>query len=438
MTPHLTRRALLAAGAAACALPRAALAAPMVLRAEPVTARLLSDDTPTVMLGLNGTTPGPELRGIQGGRLEVAFENRIGAPSALHWHGIRIDNAMDGVPGMTQVAVPDGGRFDYAFDLPDAGTFWYHSHSRSWEQVEQGLYGALIVEERTPPAVDHDVTVMLDDWRLTESGALAGGFGNRHDFAHAGRLGNWAAAEPSVTTVRRGDRLRLRLINAATARVFPVRIGGVTGKVVALDGMPLPAPRALGELVLAPAQRVDVIADVTDADDTGMVRFDFPTRDGPFELGRIAVAGETPVPIGGPILTLPPARVASPGAPAQSLTLTMQGGAMGGRHGGADIWAFNGVSGLSDAPFATFRRGETARIRLVNDTRWPHGIHLHGHHFHELAPDGTPGDLRDTTLLQRGESRDILCVFDNPGRWLLHCHMLGHQAAGMKTWVEVT
>jgi FtsP/CotA-like multicopper oxidase with cupredoxin domain len=75
---------------------------------------------------------------------------------------------------------------------------------------------------------------------------------------------------------------------------------------------------------------------------------------------------------------------------------------------------------------------------MVNDTRFPHGIHLHGHHFHELDPDGAPGALRDTSLVNPGQSQDIACVFDNPGKWLMHCHMLGHQAAGMKTWVEVT
>ena len=75
---------------------------------------------------------------------------------------------------------------------------------------------------------------------------------------------------------------------------------------------------------------------------------------------------------------------------------------------------------------------------MVNDTRFAHGIHLHGHHFHEIAANGALGDLRDTTLVDAGASQDILCVFDNPGKWLLHCHMLGHQASGMKTWVEVT
>lgn len=429
----LSRRRLLATGVAALALPRLALAAPMVLRAEPVSAQILPEgDGATAMLGLNGSTPGPEVRVKQGARLDVSFENRIGAESALHWHGIRIDNAMDGVPGMTQDAVPDGGMFQYSFVTPDAGTFWYHSHSRSWEQVEQGLYGPLIVEEANPPQVDHDVTVVIDDWRLEEDGSLMGGFGNMHDFAHGGRLGNYAKALPSVATVRRGDRLRLRLINVATARVFPVMLSGAIGKLVALDGMPLSTPRDIEEIVLAPAQRADLIVDVTDT-----LRFDFPTRDEPYELGRIAVEGENPAPIGGDIPGLPPASMIKPNAPDHDLTLTMEGGAMGGAHAGDGIWALNGHSGLPEQPFERFKSGEVARIRLVNETTFPHGMHLHGHHFYEVKADGELGDFRDTTLVSRGETRDILCVFDNPGKWLLHCHMLGHQAAGMKTWVEV-
>ncbi|MBS0123494.1 multicopper oxidase family protein [Thetidibacter halocola] len=428
----LTRRSVLMTGAAALVLPKVALAAPLVLRAEPVVAQILPEgDGTTAMLGFNGTTPGPELRLKQGAELAVRFENRMGDVSAIHWHGIRIENAMDGVPGMTQPPVGDGEDFDYRFTVPDAGTYWYHSHHRSWEQVARGLYGPLIVEEPNPPAVDHDITVIVDDWRLEESGTMMEGFGNMHDFAHAGRMGNFARAIPSVAEVRRGDRVRLRLINVATARIFPVQLSGVAGKVVALDGMPLRATRDIGDLVLAPAQRVDIIADVQDD-----VRFDFPTRDEPYEMGRIAVAGENPAPLGGAISALPAASVAAPGTPTQNLTLRMQGGAMGAGHGGDDIWAFNDVSGMKDAPFATFKRGETARITMINDTAWPHGIHLHGHHFFEVA-DGQPGDLRDTSFVQRGETREILCTFDNPGKWMLHCHMLGHQASGMMTWVEV-
>ena len=110
---------------------------------------------------------------------------------------------------------------------------------------------------------------------------------------------------------------------------------------------------------------------------------------------------------------------------------------MGGGHAGSDIWAFNGTSGMPEKPWAIFRKGESAEIDLVNDTSFPHGIHLHGHHFFELKEDGSLGDRRDTTLVPRGASQKIAVVFDNPGKWLLHCHMLGHQASGMKTWVEV-
>jgi len=431
----INRRRFLGTSAALVSLPRMALAVPMVLRAAPVTAQILPEgDGTTELIGFNGSSPGPELRARQGDMLDIRFENAIGDGSAIHWHGIRIDNAMDGVPDLTQPLVADGGTFDYRFKLPDPGTYWYHSHNRSWEQVARGLYGPLIVEERDPPRVDHDITVMIDDWRIERTGALIEDFGARHDFAHAGRLGTFARIIPSVDTVQRGDRVRLRLINTATARVFPLEISGLAGKVVALDGMPLASPQDIAPTMLAPAQRMDIIADVQDT-----VKFLFPTRQDPYELGEIAIEGENPAADSSEIAALPASYAPQLAAtPDRTLTLTMQGGAMGGRHDGDDIWSLNGVSGMTEAPWQVFSRGETVRITLVNETAFPHGIHLHGHHFHELDPDGTPGPLRDTTLLQRQQSRDILCVFDNPGKWLLHCHMLGHQASGMKTWVQVT
>lgn len=430
----LTRRTLLRSAAAACVVPWPSVAAPVVLRAESVSLQVLPEgQSKTALWGFNGSSPGPELRMRQGDTLALRFENRTEQPSSLHWHGIRIENAMDGVPGLTQPLVQPGESFDYRFQLPDAGTYWYHSHHQSWEQVARGLYGPLIIDERDPPQVDADITVTLDDWRLDEDGTLMGGFGNRHDFSHAGRLGNYAMILPSQDTVRLGDRVRLRVINTATARIFPVRIEGLDAKIVALDGMPLAQPRALSDVQLAPAQRIDIIGDVTD-----QVGFYFVTRDQLHNMGSLKIDGENSAPITSDIAALPAANIPAPTAtPGQSLSLRMEGGAMGGRHAGDDIWAFNGMSGLTDTPFATFKRGETAVIELINDTSFSHGIHLHGHHFHELSEDGTPGDLRDTSLVERSTSRKISVVFDNPGKWLLHCHMLGHQASGMKTWIEV-
>ncbi len=430
----MNRRQFLATSAACALLPATGRAAAMRLKAGPVTVRLLPEaEGPTEMLGFNGATPGPEIRAREGGRIAVAFENGLDRGSAIHWHGIHIDNAMDGVPGLTQDAVAPGKSFAYDFAVPYPGTYWYHAHHRSWEQVAKGLYGPLIVEERDPPKLDHDIAVVLDDWRLTREGALHPSFGDRHDFSHAGRLGNYGRAFFSRDTVRLGDRVRLRLINTATARTFRVRIGGGSGRIVAEDGMPLAAPEPIGELVLAPAQRSDIVFDVA-----GPVTFHLLPRGEPFALGTIAVKGANPAPRGGPIAPLPQTGIPAPDRDgARRLTLAMQGGAMGGRHGGSDFWAFNDHSGMPDAPWQRFARGETVRIAMQNDTAFPHGIHIHGHHFHELGADGALGHYRDTTLVDARQSRDVLCVFDNPGKWLIHCHTLAHQASGMKTWVEV-
>ena len=431
----MNRREFLACSAASALLPATARAAPAFrLKAGPVAARILPEgEGLTPMLGFNGSTPGPELRFRQGDRVSIAFENATGRRSAIHWHGIHLDNRMDGVPELTQAPVEHGATFRYAFDVFHAGTYWYHAHHRSWEQVARGLYGPLIVEEADPPAVDRDITVVLDDWRLARDGTLHESFGDRHDFSHAGRMGNFARALFPADTVRRGDRIRLRLINAATARMFPAKITGGDGKVVAHDGMPLAEPEPLGDLFLAPAQRTDVMLDVS-----GPISFALRTRDGLVHLGTIAASGSNPAPPETPIRPLPPARAPEPDINgAARHTLAMQGGAMGGRHGGSDFWAFNDRSGMADAPWLRLARGEAARITLRNDTAFPHGIHLHGHHFHEIGKDGALGHYRDTTLVDPRQSRDILCVFDNPGKWLLHCHTLAHQASGMKTWVEV-
>ena len=433
-----TRRTFLASTAAAALAPSWGMAGTHRLRAEPVLSQILAgefrDYGPTPSLGFNGSTPGPLLKVRQGEELAVTFENRTGEASSVHWHGIRIANGMDGVPGLTQDAVLDGADFDYRFVAPDAGTFWYHSHSRSWEQVARGLYGPLIVEETTPPDVDADIIVIVDDWRLGEDAAFIDDFDAMFHFAHGGRVGNYAKVIPSQSSVRRGDRVRLRLINTANARVFPIDLTGIEGKLVALDGMPLEVVEDIGTVTLAPAQRADIIGDVVEA-----IEFSFRTGQDDYALGSIAVDGSNPTPRTSGISPLPSNGVVKPsGEPAHRETLRMQGGAMGGQHPGEDIWSFNGVSDLPEEPWLKVDRGTAVQISLVNDTSFPHGIHLHGQHFFEIADDGSLGPLRDTSLVNARESRDILCVFDNPGKWLLHCHMLGHSATGMKTWVEVT
>jgi FtsP/CotA-like multicopper oxidase with cupredoxin domain len=431
----MNRRHFLASASAIAILPMPTLAGQNTLRlkAEAVTQQILPDgDSATSMLGFNGSMPGPELRMRRGERIAIDVENGLDEGTAVHWHGIRLENQMDGVPMLTQDLINPSDTKTYSFVPPDAGTYWYHSHYISYEQVALGMMGPLIVEDDTPPDVDHDITVLLSDWQMQEDGSLSKEFTDMHSLAHGGYMGNFARAFLSQDQVQVGDRVRFRLINAATNRIFPTLVSGVNGSVVALDGMALAKPRPLTKVVLAPAQRADLIVDIT-----GPVGFDMVTRQGPYRLADLAVIGTNAERQAGPIFALTPPELPEPNEPTQHLTLTMMGGAMGGRHDGDNIWAFNNVSDLQADPFGSFERGETVRITMVNDTSFPHGIHLHGHHFYEVGGDDALGDLRDTTLVDAGESRDIICVFDNPGRWLLHCHMLSHAVGGMRTWVNV-
>ena len=452
-----------AAAAAALSMPGRAFAnAPADLVARTGIASLgLPDGRQTPIWGYDGTAPGPLLRLRQGERLARRFVNELPQASTVHWHGIRIANAMDGVAGLTQDAVPVGERFDYDFVAPDAGTYWYHPHNRTWEQLARGLYGALIVEEADPPAVDRDEVLLIDDWRIADDGSIhEESLGAMHDWAHAGRLGNWVTINghgDHVLDVRRSERLRLRLVNVANARIFDLGFKGLEGWVVALDGQPLGAPQPLADLSLGPAQRADVIVDVTgDAPENEGEAFLYALAGGEryaiatFRIADAVRANRLPAP---PPLTPNPVTPLGSLDDIEPVVLRMEGGAMGGMAdalykgrrmdiqtlvGEGKVWAFNGVADLPDKPLLAARSGETVRIRMVNDTSWPHAMHIHGHHFRRVGDGGTPGPLRDTLVVERGETVDIAFVADNPGKWLFHCHMVEHTAAGMQTWFTVT
>jgi len=429
----------------------------VTLHARPGTVRLAPADYPeTPIWGYDASVPGPTIRLAQGQRVTRRFVNGLPQPSTVHWHGIRIENSMDGAAELTQPLVKPGAEFLYDFEPPDAGTFWYHSHHRTWEQMARGLYGALVVEERIAPEVDWEEVLLLDDWRLADDASIHESFGALHDWAHAGRVGNWITVNGDGAWSRessRHERLRLRLVNAANARIFSLVLKHLEGWVVALDGQPLPAPRAAGTFVLAPGERADLIVDVV-AEDGEEAFLVMREREDTYALAAFPVRGtsrETRLPAPAP---LPPNPVPPLGdlAKARRETLRMDGGAMGrmreamlgGRMTGArelaeqgKVWAFNGLAEMPDEPLLTASHGETVRLEMVNATAWPHAMHLHGHHFQAIGSDGATGPLRDTLLLDREETVEIAFVADNPGDWLLHCHMPEHSVAGMKTWFRV-
>lgn len=463
-----SRRTVLGGGLALATtgvLPRVTFAGndAQVLEARPGTASLLEEGGPRADIwGYDGGVPGPVLRVKQGERLKVRLKNSLPQATTIHWHGIRIDNANDGVAGLTQEAVPSGEGFDYDFVVPDAGTFWYHPHNRSWEQLARGLYGTLIVEEAAPPKVDRDLVLNFDDWRLGEDGKLhEGSFGNLMDWSHAGRLGNVLTVNGAPfqnISVKAGERLRLRILNTCNARVLALRLAGHAPQVIALDGQPVTPYAVSGDLVLAPGERIDLMLDMALRPGAQAAIEEVSGRDG-LEIARF-IYDETDVvredPLDAPIsLSYNPLNRSLDLDGALSQELLMEGGAMGSmaqaRMGGEVLgmrelvgkgkaWAFNGVAGMEKTPLLSVATGRTVTMPLINDTRWPHAIHLHGHHSRVLERGGVPvvGEAwKDTVLVDPLERLTIAFVADNPGKWMLHCHMLEHQAAGMATWFEV-
>lgn len=410
-----------------------------------------------------GRVPGPQLRVRQGERVRVHVTNKLDVPTTVHWHGVRLPNAMDGVPHLTQAPIEPGGQFVYEFDALDAGTYWYHSHFQSSEQLDRGLYGTLIVEERQPLPVHRDVTWVLDDWRLTAAGQVSETFGNTHDMAHGGRIGNTVTVNGSVKdqfAVRAGERIRLRLVNAANARVFALRVVGHRPLIVAIDGQPVPPHEPQGgRIVVAPGMRCDVVIDAVgragerfEVQDVFYPRQQFVLMDLVYEAATPATDALPPVtPLAANPLREPVLRNAT------AHEVVFQGGMMGNLHQAlldgepvdmrgllrrGKAWAINGH--VSDShhmePMLRLSLGGTYLLQMKNDTAWHHPIHLHGHAFRVLRRNGRPTQHRewqDTVLMAPGEEVQVAFVADNPGLWMFHCHILEHQEGGMMSVVEV-
>jgi len=427
------------------------------ITAGPGQRKLYSEDAGASDLWLyNGGLPGPEIRVRRGERVRVRLINALEEATSIHWHGIRIDNAMDGVSGLTQDPVPPGGTFEYDFVAPDAGSYWYHAHNKSWNQVGRGLYGPLIIEEEDPVFDrDHDLMLIMDDWRLDDDGRLdTESFGSLMDWSHAGRLGNWLTvngkSKPSFP-LKAGEACRIRLVNASNARVLELDPDRIGGQVIAYDGQALSAAEqsTAQALVIAPGQRVDLMVVPEAGRDLALVEVSTGDR---FVFAEFKVSGDGK---GAPPARLPRANtLAEPDlSNPRHVVLDMTGGAMGRmgpmRHKGREltrddiratgqVWAFNGIANLDEEPMFAAARGETILLETVNNTAWPHAIHLHGHHFRTVGADGALGPWRDTFLIGSAETVKVAFQADNPGKWLLHCHMLEHAAAGMTTWISVT
>ena len=443
----MDRRGFLSS-AIALAIARPGYAAPKVstLKIGPARQHLVGATNPdTAVWAYNGAVPGPQLRFRQGERLRIDVQNHLPVETTIHWHGLRLPNAMDGVPHVTQPPIAaNGGSSTYEFELPDAGTFWYHPHLGSPEQVGRGLYGALIVEESHPPAVDRDLVWVLSDWRLDREARIVENFGNAMDASHAGRIGNTVTVNGAIRetfAVRAGERIRLRLINASNARIYGLELEGHEPSVIALDGQPV-VPHRTARVVLGPGMRADLILDCEGKPGSAHRVIDTFYRQRAYELLKLQYSKEVPVRTSfSPVPRLPANPIAIPDlAKAERHRIVFGGGAMGAlpsqrEHKGL-FWTVNGKPVAEHGHhevLLTLKRGSSYVFQFENRTSWHHPIHLHGHVFRVLAS----GQWADSVLLDPDSVSEIAFVADNPGDWMLHCHVLEHQATGMMALVRV-
>jgi len=465
----LSRRRFLqtgaAAGAAIALLPRAvAAAAPVTLTAGEMPFRLPGCSAPTTLWGYNATWP-LELRAVRGQLFEATLKNALPEATAIHWHGIRLPFAMDGVPYFSQDPVAPGRDFRYAFTPPDPGTFFFHPHCDTIEQLGRGLAGVLVVEDpRDAGLFDAEQTLVIKDWRVRPDGSFDA-ISTDAGAAKAGTFGSLRSVNGGsapVIAVRPGTRLRLRLLNIDLTRIPMLGLRGAEqAAVIATDGNACDS-FAVDGWRLGPAMRAD-LAVAMPAREGAEAYLEDIWSSKPHLLAKIVTRG-TPLRRTG---TLPPLRLPAADLPepdlknAAELSFTLLAGHTDAK---LEAWAkANGQSvddlcltrkvfwsinrqawpgmgpGLKADPLFELRSGRSYVAEIFNGTPHIHPMHLHGHTFRVTGSSET--DVRphwaDTVLVRPNERLRIAFVAGRPGDWMFHCHIVEHQETGMMGYLRV-
>lgn len=453
--------------AAAESARRAAGAAKTSVRLNAVTGVVDIGGVQVNTWSYGGQLPGREIRVKRGDVLSVELSNELPAPTSIHWHGLALRNDMDGVPGLTQDEIAQGSQFTYEFTVPDAGTYFFHPHSGV--QLDRGLYAPLIVEDPEDGAdYDSELVIVLDDWldgvdrtpdealdelKRNGMGGMAGMDhgsmsamprstllgGDAGDLVYPHVLANGRTfRDPVAAEVKAGQRVRLRLINAAADTAFRVGLPGVRMRVTHTDGFPV-KPVEADMVMIGMGERVDVVVTMPDGavpvfaiaegrDQYAQVVLRNPTTQmapaGPeavAELAKLRVLMAVELEVAD--------RVAVPvKQPDVVHDLVLEG--PGERYD----WTINGKP-YDPKDGLPIRQGQYVRLRMKNKTTMFHPMHLHGHTFHVRA-NGDRGPRKDTALVLPGRGLDVDFVADNPGQWLTHCHNVYHGEAGMMAVVS--
>ncbi|MDE2579775.1 MAG: multicopper oxidase family protein [Hyphomicrobiales bacterium] len=402
-------------------------------------------DADTACLTYDGVIPGPLLRAKQGEDVLLRLVNKLDQPTSLHWHGLRAQNAADGVAGLTQAPVAPGASFDYRFKAQDAGLFLYQpcGVANVVEQRARGMAGVLIVDEANPPEVDNDLLLVFQDWGLDSKGGFSGAFADPAAAAGAGRIGDHitvnAKAAPLTQRLAPGARARLRLVNACAARIMIFTFEGATPKCFAIDGQACdPFELVRNTVPVAPGARFELMLDMP-AEEGAQVRLGVWNGAGAalrpvaaFKAQGARVKERGPFAGVAANAHLPP-EIKLDRAKKTELSIEPPE-APGGR------WTFNGEPrGFSGKPLFSVKRGAALSFGFANKSEAALSLHIHGHAMrllHDLD-DGWEPYWRNSVIVPKGARKHVALLADTPGKWALRCDIADHEQAGLATWFEV-
>ncbi len=449
-----------------------------------------------VMMAYGGMYPGPLIRADRGSKVVVEFTNNIDMPTTVHWHGLRLDNAYDGIPGLTQDPVETGESFTYELKFPDTGMYWYHPHMREDVQQDLGLYGNMLVdptEEGYYAPVNREVPLILDDILVDANGLFPYGE-EAPTHALMGRFGNVMLVN-GITDynldIQAGDVVRFYLTNVANTRTFNVTFDGARIKVIADDVSKLEREQFVSSVIIAPAERyiVDVYFDeartytitnsiqaidhfrgifVPETHDLGTITATGATSEDHADAFAEARTNEDT------IADIDTFRRYFDKAPDHNLRLTIETKdlhPMTMRMMEVDTLYFPPIEWNEGMPMMNWLStgeearwvlldedtgkksmdinwqweiGDVVKIRIFNDPSsfhpMNHPFHVHGQRFVVTHIDGVENrnmGWKDTTIIPVGSTVDILVDVSNPGRWMAHCHIAEHLHAGMMLGFEV-
>lgn len=457
--------------------------------------------TDVKMLAYNGSIPGPLIKVPQNAEITLNFKNDTDVPSTIHSHGVRVENKFDGVPDVTQEEVKPGESFTYKLKFSDAGMFWYHPHIREDYAQELGLYGNFLVTPTTTDywaEVDREEALFLDDI-LIENGQIASFDKTRADHTLMGRFGNTMLVNGSDTynlSIKQGERVRFYITNAANTRVFNFAIPNTRMRLVGADNGKYEREEWVDSVTIGPSERA--IVEIW-FDKDGKYQIANQTPEKTYTLGTIAVQ-QNPVTTSyllAPrinqdyINSLNPLRPTFAKAPDKKLELTLDmmgsessttnessgghmmgnGQMMGNDNPGMQMGDVKKIEweddmGMMNRNSTTdtlkwrmvdtatkmanmdidwqFKKGDVVKIEILNDDKsmhpMQHPMHIHGQRFLVLSTNGVKSDnlvWKDTTLIQTGDRVELLVQMDNPGDWVIHCHIPEHMEAGMMSEFKV-